>query len=463
MSDVFISHVEEDSGIALEIALGLEEAGYTTWCYELDSFPAISYLIQTGKAIEQSKAVLFVVSPSSVTSNQVTREVVRAHESGKVFVPVLRDITHQEFKSRQPEWREAMGAATSIRIPQEGVTGILDRIIDGLKALGINPVSKPDATRINRIRKALGEPQPNGIPPKEWEPGYSAKPAKKGPQVRRFRPWLVGLVSVVVIAIIVVIVFSVSGWPVEQSGTVLPTSTPSPTPTSTHILASNGNLTIVTAFEAPGSHINGIAWDGTYLWLADNYGDLFKVDANGKLLKVCRTPEVTPKGLIWDGRTFWLFTTNYGYIYQFSIDESGTVPKTQTISSFHAPAGMFGGGINDGLAWDGSNLWYANNYSIYRLDTVGTVVSSFAFPNVIDGLAWDGQNLWLAYQAGIYGSKATLVKTDAQGNELLTVQSPVYEIDALSWGDGNLWVSGKDSAGGNSRIFELKLASELMR
>jgi len=52
VSDVFISHVEEDADIALEIALGLEEAGYTTWCYEADSIPGPSYLIRTGQPVE---------------------------------------------------------------------------------------------------------------------------------------------------------------------------------------------------------------------------------------------------------------------------------------------------------------------------------------------------------------------------------------------------------------------------
>lgn len=39
MSHIFISHVEEDADIALEIALGLEEAAYKTWSYETDSIP----------------------------------------------------------------------------------------------------------------------------------------------------------------------------------------------------------------------------------------------------------------------------------------------------------------------------------------------------------------------------------------------------------------------------------------
>ncbi len=39
VSDVFISHVEEDEGIALAIAQGLQQAGYTTWRYEENSQP----------------------------------------------------------------------------------------------------------------------------------------------------------------------------------------------------------------------------------------------------------------------------------------------------------------------------------------------------------------------------------------------------------------------------------------
>ena len=65
MSDVFISHVEEDTEIALQIALGLEEAGYTTWCYEIDNIPGPSYLIQTGQTVEQAKASLEGFEPTT--------------------------------------------------------------------------------------------------------------------------------------------------------------------------------------------------------------------------------------------------------------------------------------------------------------------------------------------------------------------------------------------------------------
>jgi hypothetical protein len=176
MSDIFISHVEEDADVALEIALGLEEAGYSTWCYELDGIPGASYLLQTGQAVANSKAVVVVISPHSVGSRQVTREVVRAHESDRDFIPVRRDISHIEFQNRQPEWREAIGAATSIGIPKEGATSVLPRIIAGVKNLGIQPAVKADSARIQQIYREISElPVPTQVVELEHGPAETAK------------------------------------------------------------------------------------------------------------------------------------------------------------------------------------------------------------------------------------------------------------------------------------------------
>jgi hypothetical protein len=139
VADVFISHVEEDAADALEIADALEAAGYSTWCYERDSIPGPSYLVQTGDAVEQSRAVVVLISPHSLGSRQVTLEVVRGHEAEKQFIPVLVGITHVEFASRQPEWREAIGAATSVMVPREGARAVTGRIVEGLHALGVEP------------------------------------------------------------------------------------------------------------------------------------------------------------------------------------------------------------------------------------------------------------------------------------------------------------------------------------
>jgi hypothetical protein len=132
---VFISHIEEDQSLALEIAAGLEAAGFETWYYERDSEPGLSYLIQVHEAIERCVAFVLLISPNSIKSHQMTKEVVRANDLGKPFVPVRYKISHAVFQEEQPEWNIAIGAAASIPIPEKGVSEILPRIVRGLEGL----------------------------------------------------------------------------------------------------------------------------------------------------------------------------------------------------------------------------------------------------------------------------------------------------------------------------------------
>ena len=155
MSAVFISHVEEDAAIALEVALGLEKVGFSTWAYEVHSVPGPSYLIQTGEAVESALVVLLIISSNSLGSHQVTREVVRGLESGKPFLPLLRDVSHVQFQTRQPEWRSAVGAATSIQIPDDGVESIIPRIVADLEALGVPRADAIDESRLQKISNGL--------------------------------------------------------------------------------------------------------------------------------------------------------------------------------------------------------------------------------------------------------------------------------------------------------------------
>lgn len=125
--------------MALELADALDAAGYSTWCYERDTVPGPSYLLQTSRAIEASRAVVVLISPDSLGSHQVTSEVVRAHEEVKPFIPLLIGISHAEFGARQPEWREAVGSSATLDVPEGKVQSVVPKIVDGLLALGITP------------------------------------------------------------------------------------------------------------------------------------------------------------------------------------------------------------------------------------------------------------------------------------------------------------------------------------
>lgn len=139
MRDIFISYVEEDGGIAEAVACGLEAAGYSTWYYQRDSAPGPAYLLQVLQAIENCQAFVLIASPHAVKSHQVTKEVVKGHEYNKLFIPLLSHITDEGFKEKQPQWEMALGAATSVEIPDSGVSSVMPSVLRGLKMSGIEP------------------------------------------------------------------------------------------------------------------------------------------------------------------------------------------------------------------------------------------------------------------------------------------------------------------------------------
>lgn len=132
MATVFISHVEEDGQTAIALAQGLEQGGYAAWRYERDAVAGVSYLLQTGNEIARCEGVVLIISAHSLGSHQVGKEVVRAHEEGKPIFPVLADLSDADYKRRQPEWRQAIGAATSISLGR-GIEAVTTSILQGLQ------------------------------------------------------------------------------------------------------------------------------------------------------------------------------------------------------------------------------------------------------------------------------------------------------------------------------------------
>ncbi|MBI4002898.1 MAG: toll/interleukin-1 receptor domain-containing protein [Nitrospira defluvii] len=148
MREVFISHVESDGALALEMVAGLEAAGYTTWYYERDSIPGPTYLAQVGKAIDEAKALLVLISRASIDSHQVENEIVRAYENRTPLFPVLFGVSHRWVAGIQSSWRQAFGAATSISVPPAGIAEVIPKLISGLGSVGLvspkNPNPSPE-------------------------------------------------------------------------------------------------------------------------------------------------------------------------------------------------------------------------------------------------------------------------------------------------------------------------------
>ena len=148
MHQIFLSYKESDRRLANDLAQGLEAAGYTTWNYDRDSRIGFNYMEYCGELIAQCQAMVLLISPMSIQSGQVTREVIRASEEDKHILPVLSGITYEQFQKAAPAWRQALAGIAGIEVPPEGIPTILPKLTRALKNMGIEPVTAPKAEEL---------------------------------------------------------------------------------------------------------------------------------------------------------------------------------------------------------------------------------------------------------------------------------------------------------------------------
>ncbi|MCF7805838.1 MAG: M6 family metalloprotease domain-containing protein [Candidatus Marinimicrobia bacterium] len=141
---------------------------------------------------------------------------------------------------------------------------------------------------------------------------------------------------------------------------------------------------------------------------------------------------VEENGLAWDGSNVWITDFNNDQIHKLDPD-NGTI-----LQSFGVP----GAGSPSELAWDGQYLWHADfgTEEIYRIDpSTGSVVSQFSMPAVAEGLTWDGSHLWFVDSGDFYKMDTTGMTVQQFGN------NTGYE-DGLAWINGSLWVATNGAA-----------------
>ena len=109
---------------------------------------------------------------------------------------------------------------------------------------------------------------------------------------------------------------------------------------------------------------NGMAWDGTNLWVGEESGRIYQMTTTGDTIRSIPSPypaAYEPRGLAFDGEYLWVGRQ----------DRPCTIYKIDTItgaiqSSHNAP----GSGFQQGLAFDGQYLWSTSgSYNwIYKID-----------------------------------------------------------------------------------------------
>ena len=117
----------------------MQREGFSCWYYEHDALPGISYVTQTARAIKQSDAVVLLISPESIVSPDVGREIQEVHQLGRPFLPMLFGLTLREFRQRQPDWQPTIGPAAIIDLTELNLASAVSRLIKTLRLWAIPP------------------------------------------------------------------------------------------------------------------------------------------------------------------------------------------------------------------------------------------------------------------------------------------------------------------------------------
>ncbi|MBN1425645.1 hypothetical protein JXA88_13905 [Candidatus Fermentibacteria bacterium] len=195
-------------------------------------------------------------------------------------------------------------------------------------------------------------------------------------------------------------------------------------------------------FHSPGSgQITGLAFDGTHFWCADGfYGQpwLFKVSTHGTHIDSIRCQGAGLGGLTFDGNTLWYASWDQGETRIFQC-----TPEGQTLTSFPAPGSSTS--MGSGLAFGDGHLWYSDGVTdlIYRVDTAGQMVTSFAAPGHAPAdLTFDGTHLWVA-DGDVDPDPDRLYKLDTTGAVISQFDCPGSSPGGLTHDGTHLWLADK--------------------
>ena len=96
MADIFVSYASPDRDVAFRIVSFLEEQGISCWVAPRDVPPGVEYGQAIINGIEQSSALVLILSDQSNDSAFVRKEVERAVSKTKPVLPVrIREVTRR--------------------------------------------------------------------------------------------------------------------------------------------------------------------------------------------------------------------------------------------------------------------------------------------------------------------------------------------------------------------------------
>ncbi len=154
----YLCHERDESLLALRIAEGLEARQFRCWYHARDTVPGVSTLSQALTAIERSEAVILLISQASIASRDFRQEIVHAHGTGCRILPILVDLSSEEFEKRNPPWRTILGVNPLVEVRRtDDIAQLVERFAASADVLKIVPGLSEPVIRLTTSRRPDGQ------------------------------------------------------------------------------------------------------------------------------------------------------------------------------------------------------------------------------------------------------------------------------------------------------------------
>lgn len=121
---IFISHASEDGPVAQSLAAALEAQRINTWLASRDVSIGANYAAEIFQNLVSSNYLLVVLSPNSIESAHVRREVSIAIDRKVPVLPVSTDPTGELMANLPEDWQYWLNIAQVFRMTDEDSTAI---------------------------------------------------------------------------------------------------------------------------------------------------------------------------------------------------------------------------------------------------------------------------------------------------------------------------------------------------
>jgi len=126
LMQIFLSYARSDETFARALSSQLERRGFSVWSPGQEVLPGDNWALQIGEALKKSKAMVVLVSPDSMRSEHVRREIEYAlgnpNYEGRLFPVRLRRTDDVPWILRRFRTLDAGRSATKV---SESIANVL--------------------------------------------------------------------------------------------------------------------------------------------------------------------------------------------------------------------------------------------------------------------------------------------------------------------------------------------------